>query len=382
MKHGLLRRGAAVLSLLSAVGLACPPRTVAAGVYFVKQGDTLTGIARIFNVDVRGIQEANRLSGAAIKPGDRLRIPDQSAEPPLPVAEPHAAEPDADRVLKAVCREETVYHTVAKGDTLSAIGRRYGASVRDLIALNGLRRQARLAIGQRVLVRRSGPRTHLVRRGDTLHRLATRYGVPAADLARLNGLADDAIRVGQRLQIEPCDPYAAAGTAPPPLADDAGADASLAFAPLASPGPGPGETGATSAAAPLTERLIHLAKNMLGIPYRFGGTTLRGLDCSAYVQRVFTMLDVKLPRTAREQFAVGARIAREDLAVGDLVFFRTYASFPSHVGIYLGDDLFIHASSVVRKVTIDRLDVPYYRKRFLGARRLVPDASSSLASAP
>ena len=112
---------------------------------------------------------------------------------------------------------------------------------------------------------------------------------------------------------------------------------------------------------------------MLNVPYRFGGSTLRGIDCSAYVQRVFGLMDVPIPRTAREQYAVGERIGRDDIQVGDLVFFRTYASFPSHVGIYLGENLFIHASSMVRKVAIDSIDQPYYRKRFIGARRLVVD---------
>jgi cell wall-associated NlpC family hydrolase len=66
-------------------------------------------------------------------------------------------------------------------------------------------------------------------------------------------------------------------------------------------------------------------------------------------------------------------VGREDLSVGDLVFFRTYAKFPSHVGIYLGDNQFIHASSTERKVTIDRMDAPYFIKRFVGARRLPLD---------
>jgi cell wall-associated NlpC family hydrolase len=91
------------------------------------------------------------------------------------------------------------------------------------------------------------------------------------------------------------------------------------------------------------------------------------------VQKVFGLLDIVLPRTAREQFRLGKRVCREDLSIGDLVFFRTYAKFPSHVGIYLGDNRFIHASSTDRKVTIDRMDAPYYFKRFIGGRRLPLD---------
>jgi cell wall-associated NlpC family hydrolase len=109
---------------------------------------------------------------------------------------------------------------------------------------------------------------------------------------------------------------------------------------------------------------------MLDIPYRFGGNSFLGIDCSGYVQKVFSLLDIMLPRTAREQFRRGKLVVKEELSAGDLVFFRTYAKFPSHVGIYLGDNRFIHASSTERKVTIDSLDAPYYLKRFIGARRL------------
>jgi hypothetical protein len=112
------------------------------------------------------------------------------------------------------------------------------------------------------------------------------------------------------------------------------------------------------------------AFGFLGTRYRFGGTTKRGLDCSSFVQHVFKELDVALPRTAREQFEVGNRVSSVDLQKGDLVFFRTYASFPSHVGIYLGNNRMIHASSRDRRVVISALNTPYYRSRFIGAKRI------------
>jgi len=120
----------------------------------------------------------------------------------------------------------------------------------------------------------------------------------------------------------------------------------------------------------IKEKLIRIAHKMLDIPYRFGGSSFLGIDCSGYVQKVFGLLDIVLPRTAREQFRLGKLVGKEELSIGDLVFFRTYAKFPSHVGIYLGDNRFIHASSKERKVTIDSLDAPYFIKRFMGARRL------------
>jgi cell wall-associated NlpC family hydrolase len=65
------------------------------------------------------------------------------------------------------------------------------------------------------------------------------------------------------------------------------------------------------------------------------------------------------------------KVAKSDLSPGDLVFFRTYAKYPSHVGIYLGDNRFVHASSRDKKVTVESLDTPYYVKRYIGAKRLL-----------
>jgi cell wall-associated NlpC family hydrolase len=120
---------------------------------------------------------------------------------------------------------------------------------------------------------------------------------------------------------------------------------------------------------------------MLEVPYRFGGTTLWGLDCSGFVQKAFAFLNLDLPRSAREQFREGAKVAKADLSPGDLVFFRTYAKYPSHVGIYLGDNRFVHASSRERKVTVDSLDTPYYVKRYVGAKRLLFEEDGSLPEA-
>lgn len=390
-------RGAALFVCLYSLVFSAPVPAAAGGVYFVKAGDTLTGISRLFGVDVDSIREANRLPTADITVGNRIRIPDKVIKP-LPVAgvsqrreessdrviptasakpdpvvevsERHAVDPD--RVLQVVCRDEKVYHTVVRGDTLFAIANRYATELENLLQLNGLRKSARLAIGQKILVRKSGPRTHTVGRGETLSRIALRYGINADALARMNRLDGHKITAGQQLLIEPCDPYAVAGSAPPPLGgpDSAGWEAG-----------GSNMTTADSATK-ISQRVINLAKTMLNVPYRFGGSTLRGIDCSAYVQRVFQLMDIQIPRTAREQYAIGEYVGRGDVQIGDLVFFRTYASFPSHVGIYLGENLFIHASSMVRRVTIDSMDRPYYRKRFIGVRRLVDDDAPAVASTP
>jgi peptidoglycan endopeptidase LytE len=120
--------------------------------------------------------------------------------------------------------------------------------------------------------------------------------------------------------------------------------------------------------------LVKVAKSFMGAPYKYGGTTVKGLDCSAYVRKIYEIFDIQLPRSAREQFQVGSKIRREELAVGDLVFFKTkrYVNYPTHVGIYIGDGSFIHSSSGHGRigVKIDALSSDYYANAFTGATRI------------
>ncbi len=115
--------------------------------------------------------------------------------------------------------------------------------------------------------------------------------------------------------------------------------------------------------------LLEQMDEWYGTRYRLGGTTRKGVDCSAFVQAVFLgAYAVNLPRTAREQYKVARRISRTELQEGDLLFFNTTGGV-SHVGIYLQNNKFIHAS-VSQGVTISDLFDPYYLRRFIGAGRV------------
>ncbi len=119
----------------------------------------------------------------------------------------------------------------------------------------------------------------------------------------------------------------------------------------------------------INHSIINGAMNYIGIPYVFGGTTPYGFDCSGYVQYVFAQAGISLPRTADAQFEVGIPVSSYELMPGDMVFFTTYTYGASHVGIYLGDGNFIHASSS-NGVTISSLGSSYWSSHYIGSRRI------------
>ncbi len=131
----------------------------------------------------------------------------------------------------------------------------------------------------------------------------------------------------------------------------------------------------------LSGRASELAMNalgLLGIRYRMGGNTPEsGLDCSGLVRYVFKQAwGAELPRTAEELSRVGRNIPAQELQPGDLVFYNTLRRGFSHVGIYLGDNKFIHSPSAGGQVRIESMDISYWRTRFSGARRISDPAQS------
>ena len=113
------------------------------------------------------------------------------------------------------------------------------------------------------------------------------------------------------------------------------------------------------------------ALGLRGAPYKNGGADPNGFDCSGFVWYVFEQHGLSLPRTVEDQFRAGGTISPQDLLAGDLVFFSTTAPGPSHVGIVVGGDSFVHAPSSSGVVRVERLGTAYWAARYIGARRIL-----------
>lgn len=118
--------------------------------------------------------------------------------------------------------------------------------------------------------------------------------------------------------------------------------------------------------------ILSYARRWLGFPYHYGGSSPKGFDCSGFTAFVFRFFGYDLPRSSVEQSNIGREIIREELVAGDLLFFRTLSSTRiNHVGLYLGDGQFIHASSGRGRVIISPLNEGYYNGRFVKAVRII-----------
>ncbi|GGL88867.1 peptidase [Deinococcus aerolatus] len=285
--------------------------------------------------------------------------------------------------------------TVQAKDTAYGIARRAGISVEALLALNGLH-SPDLKIGQTLRV--SSTARHVVGPKETLYALSRRYGVSVNALLAENALPEGAVlSVGQVLTLpatatlpSPAQPTPVAlaptpgplaalsltlppllGVPQPPEPVPSAAPQAPAFAPPEPALPDAPSPDRPSAALPGDWRGMAMA--LLGTPYRYGGTTPAGLDCSGFVLQVFTPLGVRLPRVSADQAQVGQPVAAEELQPGDLVFFDTVGGGRiSHVGIYLGGDTFVSANSYQGKVSLDTLMADrYWGPRYRGARRVL-----------
>ncbi|MCL2877539.1 MAG: LysM peptidoglycan-binding domain-containing protein [Acidobacteria bacterium] len=299
--------------------------------YKVRQGDSLYKIGRMFNTTPETLKKLNDLENDKLNIGRILKVPAE-----LPAASVKAAEapvvqssletaantgnaehPQIQQAQQA--RKETQTYTVRQGDTISEIAKSFNIGLKDLTAANNIKNSNKLNIGQVLTIPGNSK---------------TVAETPAAKPAEATSeLAAAALRVASRADLKPM-----------------GKEEELT----------------------VRDRLVEAGFNMLGVRYRFGGTSEKtGLDCSALVKNLFDKFGFTLPRSSREQYKHGEKVAKEDLQKGDLVFFSSSGKTPTHVGIYIGNNQFLHAASRAKKVIISDLGKTWYDFRYLGARRIM-----------
>jgi len=271
--------------------------------------------------------------------------------------------PGAEIVVPAAASQAERQYTVVRGDTLWAIANRLDTSVEALKRANNLQgdvifpNQVLVIPGTGVTVQAAAEsrvdepvdeqvespvtRTYTVVAGDSLWSIAQRTGVSVSALKRANNIQNDFLAVNQVLVLP--DEPAVFAQAPPSRSGDR------------------------------VQTILDYARTLAGHPYRWAGSAPGGFDCSGFVVHVFGRHGISLPRTSYDQFKVGTPVGRNELQPGDLVFFTTYRSGASHVGIYYGNGQFLHASSARGRVIWTNLNThQYYDSRFLGGRRVVP----------
>lgn len=380
-----VRKTCGVLFLAVLVFFAFAAPSSASTSYTVKKGDTLQKIAKQHNISVLKLKKANGLTSKKVSAGTKLIIPESNQENTKKKALAEKKGSSRKQNITSVSSKKShderqaekgtaAYYVVKKGETLTTIARKYSLTVNELKELNSLKR-GKVKPGQQLLIKRSNePKVYTAKKGDTVKKVARRFGLSIRELKEINDLEGNTLKPGQKL-------FLAKKRALESRENREDARSLTVAYQNAAPSPALlklEEVREFSKSEDLSklgikDRLLLFAKKMIHMPYRFGGTGAFGLDCSAYVQKAYSFAGIALPRSAREQFNVGHMVERDQLASGDLVFFRTYASFPSHVGIYLGNNLFIHASSLSKKITIDSLETPYYFQRYIGAKRLIQE---------
>ncbi|RDW21504.1 peptidoglycan endopeptidase [Oceanobacillus arenosus] len=324
--------------------------------YKVQSGDSLWSIAQKHQTSVSNLKSVNKLTSDVIFPNQVLETGMNA------VTQPKKSNPGT----STPTTNQTTY-TVKAGDTLSGIASKHKITLSNLMSWNGLNTTL-IYPGNVLKVSNSGnsstpttpsqPQTpaktpadngsgtvYTVKSGDTLSRIGSQYGVSVANLKQWNGLSSDLIYIGQKLSI------------------------------------GAGNSGSAPAKTPAVEtpkspqadvgynvdNLISTAKSFNGTKYVWGGSSPAGFDCSGFIYYVYKQAGMNISRTSAAGFFDRSYYVNSPQA-GDLVFFSgTYKAGISHMGIYLGNDQFIHAGS--DGVEITSVSNSYWKSHFDSYKR-------------
>jgi cell wall-associated NlpC family hydrolase len=290
--------------------------------------------------------------------------------------------------------KNTVKHTIQKGETLSSIARKYHTTIDKVRQANGLKKGAILRLGRVLKVPTHAyvsytnslpkPTKYVVNKGDTLSSIARKHHTSVIKIRKANALRKGQIlKVGKLLKIPQNTKTIRVAKAKKKVSDkklvaslsnldtislekkSANEQSTFKFRDIF--------TGKKDENDDKCQRITSLAKTKLGKKYVWGASGNKNTyDCSSFVKYVYKKNGIELPRTSIMQSKVGKYVKRDELQKGDLVFFDTSKrrkGYVNHVGIYIGDNKFIHASSAKKKVVITSLEKNFYSNRYKGARR-------------
>ena len=371
-----------------------PAAPAPASSYTVAAGDSLSVIAKRFGVTVEALKSANQLTSDLLRVGQVLAIPASGSTGAGTVQQP----------------AQTTSYTVASGDSLSVIAKRFGTSVEALKSANQLSSDF-LRVGQVLAIPAGGTTgtgtvqqpaqtvsaSYTVASGDSLSAIAKRFGITVDALKTANQLTSDTIRVGQVLTI----PNGQTNTAAPQPAADANVEKvqrnlqTLGYYAVPAitgsyddptkqairnfqsdyqlPVTGSiNEATATAIEHAITKKaLVQDTTNFLGVPYVWGGTTPSGFDCSGFVYYMFNKHGVNMARnTSQGLYTTGTTISQSQLQPGDLVFFAVNSTGTiSHVGFYLGNNQFVSATNS-KGIAVYPLNSGYWASYYVGAKRV------------
>jgi LysM repeat protein len=314
--------------------------------YTVKSGDTLGQIALTHSVSVSELSSWNGIKGHLIYPGQVLKVSKTSNPSPSPAPKPTPSQPQGNQGT----------YTVKSGDTLGKIALTYSVSVSELSSWNGIKghliypgQVLKLAKGngQAPAPTPSKPdsgstqQAYTVQSGDTLSHISMKFDVSVAQLKSWNGLKNDFLRVGQVLQVK-------SGKKPvdtPPKQDKPGTPTSFSV-----------------------DKLLSEATSHMGTPYVWGGSSAGGFDCSGFIYYVFKEAGADSVKRLSSEGYYSRSYYVNNPQPGDLVFFEnTYKKGISHLGIYVGNNKFIHAGD--NGVEITSLDNSYWKSKFDGFKK-------------
>lgn len=261
-------------------------------------------------------------------------------------------------------------YTVRSGDSLWDISKRTGVPIHIIKARNNVSANKPLQIGQVLVISQASTKHNSSTNVTSVSSSVGHIGVNSAALRSGASTSEKKLRMlerGTTLQV-----VAKSGDWSKVTLQDG--TMGWVYSSLIKPGKG------TVAAKPAGGSVVNnsssrsaLVRSALanrGARYRYGGTSRGGFDCSGFVRYVYAKYGVKLPHSSRSQYSCGKRVSKSELEEGDLVFFQTSRRGISHVGIYIGDGRFVHASNRSRGVCVDALSSAYYSSRYVGACRV------------